>query len=61
MANAPAWLIDAFGVTAGCCSMLSIVTQIVKMVRERDAEGVSLKNVCGHYLRILLLDDLWRA
>ena len=43
MANAPAWLIDAFGVTAGCCSMLSFIPQIVKMVRERDAEGVSLK------------------
>ena len=44
MANAPAWLIDAFGVTAGCCSMLSFIPQIVKkMLRERDAEGVSLK------------------
>jgi MtN3 and saliva related transmembrane protein len=43
MANAPVWVIDAFGVTAGCCSMLSFIPQIVKMVRERDAEGVSLK------------------
>jgi MtN3 and saliva related transmembrane protein len=43
MASAPVWLIDAFGVTAGCCSMVSFVPQIVKMLRQRDAEGVSLK------------------
>jgi MtN3 and saliva related transmembrane protein len=39
---APNWLIDAFGVAAGVCSMTSFVPQIVKIVRERDAAGVSL-------------------
>jgi MtN3 and saliva related transmembrane protein len=42
MAHAPVWLIDAFGVTAGFCSMVSFIPQIVKIIRERDAEGVSL-------------------
>jgi MtN3 and saliva related transmembrane protein len=42
MAHAPVWLIDAFGVIAGCCSMVSFIPQIVKIIRERDAEGVSL-------------------
>ncbi len=43
MSEAPNWLIDAFGVTAGLCSMTSFVPQIVKMLRERDASGVSLR------------------
>lgn len=43
MASAPVWLVDAVGVTAGCCSMLSFIPQILKIARERDAEGVSLK------------------
>jgi len=30
MANAPDWLIDAYGVTAGSYSILSLVTQTVK-------------------------------
>lgn len=42
MSGAPSWLIDAFGVAAGLCSMASFVPQIVKIVRERDATGVSL-------------------
>lgn len=48
---APDWLINAFGVTAGLCSMASFVPQIIKIVRERDASGVSLRtyavNVVG--------------
>jgi MtN3 and saliva related transmembrane protein len=43
MAEAPVWLINAFGVAAGLCSMASFVPQILKMVRERDASGVSLR------------------
>lgn len=42
MSSAPSWLIDAFGVAAGLCSMASFVPQIVKIVRDRDASGVSL-------------------
>lgn len=43
MPDAPAWLINAFGVAAGLCSMASFVPQIYKMLRERDASGVSLR------------------
>jgi MtN3 and saliva related transmembrane protein len=43
MPEAPAWLINTFGVIAGLCSMASFVPQIVKIVRERDASGVSLR------------------
>jgi MtN3 and saliva related transmembrane protein len=43
MPEAPAWLINTFGVVAGLCSMASFVPQIVKIVRERDASGVSLR------------------
>ncbi len=42
MLEAPLWLINAFGVVAGLCSMSSFVPQIIKIIRERDAEGVSL-------------------
>lgn len=40
---APDWLINTFGVTAGLCSMASFVPQILKILRERDASGVSLR------------------
>jgi MtN3 and saliva related transmembrane protein len=40
---APEWLINGFGVAAGLCSMASFVPQILKMLRERDASGVSLR------------------
>ena len=40
---APDWLINAFGVAAGLCSMASFVPQIFKILRERDASGVSLR------------------
>lgn len=37
------WIVNAFGVVAGLCSMASFVPQIMKIVRERDASGVSLR------------------
>jgi MtN3 and saliva related transmembrane protein len=43
MPDAPVWLINTFGVVAGLCSMASFVPQILKMLRERDASGVSLR------------------
>ena len=36
-------LVDVVGVGAGLCSMSSFVPQIIKIVRERDAESVSLR------------------
>ena len=36
-------LVDIVGTAAGLCSMTSFVPQIVKIVRERDAEQVSLR------------------
>lgn len=42
-ALAPDWLINTFGVIAGLCSMTSFVPQIAKILRERHAEGVSLR------------------
>jgi MtN3 and saliva related transmembrane protein len=41
--DAPVWLINAFGVVAGLCSMASFVPQIMKMLKERDASAVSLR------------------
>jgi MtN3 and saliva related transmembrane protein len=38
----PLW-INIVGVGAALCSMTSFVPQIIKIVRERDAEGVSLR------------------
>jgi len=43
MGEAPSWLINGFGVVAGLCSMTSFVPQIMKILRERDASGVSLR------------------
>ncbi len=36
-------LVDVVGVAAGLCSMASFVPQILKILRERDAESVSLR------------------
>ncbi len=36
-------VINVVGVGAALCSMTSFVPQIVKIIRERDAEGVSLR------------------
>ncbi len=36
-------LIDVVGVAAGLCSMTSFVPQIIKILREKDAESVSLR------------------
>ena len=43
MGDSPDWLINGFGVVAGLCSMTSFIPQIMKIVRERDASGVSLR------------------
>lgn len=43
MADVPVWLVNAFGVAAGLCSMASFVPQIIKIIRERDASSVSLR------------------
>lgn len=40
---AASWLVNTFGVIAGLCSMASFVPQILKILRERDASGVSLR------------------
>lgn len=42
MPDAPLWIVNTIGVIAGLCSMTSFVPQIVKILRERTAEGVSL-------------------
>lgn len=39
----PLWLANTIGVCAGVASMASFIPQIVKIVRERDAQGVSLR------------------
>lgn len=36
-------IINAVGVAAGVCSMVSFVPQIAKILRERDAAAVSLR------------------
>ena len=36
-------LVNGFGVAAGVCSLISFVPQLVKIVREKQAEGVSLR------------------
>lgn len=42
MQEAPLWLVNAFGVVAGLCSMTSFIPQILKIIRERDASAISL-------------------
>ncbi len=41
--DAPVWLINAFGVVAGLCSMASFVPQISKILKERDVGAISLR------------------
>lgn len=43
MQAAPDWLINAFGVAAGLCSMASFIPQILKILSERSAKGLSLR------------------
>lgn len=50
-------IIDIVGAGAGLCSMASFVPQIVKIVRERDAEQVSLRM----YLVTVTGFSLWIA
>lgn len=40
---APELIINSVGVAAGVCSMVSFVPQIGKILKEKSAEGVSLK------------------
>ena len=37
------WVVNAVGVAGGLCSLVSFVPQIVKIMREHEAEGVSLR------------------
>lgn len=39
----PSWLVSGIGVAAGLASMASFVPQIIKLLKERDASGVSLR------------------
>jgi MtN3 and saliva related transmembrane protein len=39
----PVWAVNAVGVAAGLCSIASFIPQILKIWRERDASGVSLR------------------
>lgn len=43
MGGVPDWLVNAFGVIAGLCSMASFIQQIIKIMKERDASSVSLR------------------
>jgi MtN3 and saliva related transmembrane protein len=43
MALSASLLVDAIGVGAALCSMTSFVPQVVKLVRERDGAGVSIR------------------
>jgi MtN3 and saliva related transmembrane protein len=51
---APETLVNAIGTAAGLCSMSSFVPQLIKIAREKRAEGVSLRtyvvNVTGFVL-----------
>ena len=39
----PTWIVNAIGVAAGLCSIVSFIPQILKIWHERDASGVSLR------------------
>jgi MtN3 and saliva related transmembrane protein len=39
-------LINAVGTAAGLCSMASFLPQLTKILRERRAQGVSLRTYC---------------
>lgn len=39
-------VINAVGAGAGLCSMVSFLPQLVKVLRERRAQGVSLRTYC---------------
>lgn len=57
MAQAAGWLVNAFGVGAALCSMTSFVPQVIKLVRERDGAGVSVRM----YLITVVGFSLWIA
>jgi MtN3 and saliva related transmembrane protein len=48
-------VIQAFGAAAGLCSMASFTPQLVKIAREKHAQGVSL----GAYLMMVAGFSLW--
>lgn len=37
------WIINAFGIAAALCSAVSFIPQIMKLIREKDASGVSMR------------------
>ena len=53
---APETVVNAIGTAAGLCSMASFAPQLIKIAREKQAEGVSLRtyvvNVLGFVLWI---------
>jgi MtN3 and saliva related transmembrane protein len=53
---APETAVNAIGAAAGLCSMASFTPQLIKIAREKQAEGVSLRtyvvNVIGFVLWI---------
>jgi MtN3 and saliva related transmembrane protein len=58
-------LINVVGVAAGLCSMASFVPQLIKIAREKDAGGVSLRmfaiTIVGFVLWTTygVLEDAW--
>jgi MtN3 and saliva related transmembrane protein len=54
---APETVVNAIGTAAGLCSMASFTPQLIKIAREKQAEGVSLRtyvvNVVGFVLWIV--------
>lgn len=65
MPHLPPLLINAFGVGAALCSMISFIPQLIKLIHEKDASGVSLRmylvTVCGFALWIVYgaLEGAW--
>jgi MtN3 and saliva related transmembrane protein len=55
MAQSATLLVNAIGVGAAVCSMTSFVPQVIKLVRERDGAGVSIRM----YLISVLGFSLW--
>jgi MtN3 and saliva related transmembrane protein len=54
---APETVVNGIGTAAGLCSMASFVPQLIKVAREKRAEGVSLRT----YLVTVIGFGLWIA
>ncbi len=54
---APETVVNAIGTAAGLCSMSSFVPQLIKVAREKSAEGVSLRT----YMVTVIGFALWIA